>query len=113
LKSTALARFRFFSNARSMTFLTKKPVMPSMPLLPGSPTRTPALTLTLTLLVNVSCFVGERTRTSYTEGCLYGGLSVFLSFYISFGTGSTSLRYQMVFANFYLEIITPSTLCDV
>ncbi len=30
----------------------------------------PALTLTLTLLVSVSCFVGERTRTSYTEGCL-------------------------------------------
>jgi len=28
LKSTALARIRFFSNARLMTFLTKKPVMP-------------------------------------------------------------------------------------
>jgi hypothetical protein len=73
----------------------------------------PALTLTLTLLVSVSCFVGERTRTSYTEGCLYGGLFVCLSLYISFGTRSTSLRYQMVDAHFYLEIITPSTLCDV
>jgi hypothetical protein len=96
-----------------MTFLTKTPVMPSLPLLPCSPTRTSALTLTLMLLVNVSCCVGERTRTSYTEGCLYGGLSVCLSFYISFGTGSTCPRYQMVFANFYLEIITPSALCDV
>ena len=57
----------------------------------------------------------DRTRTSYTEDCLYGGLSVCLPFYISFGTGSTCLRYQMVFVNFYhkLEIITPSTLCDV
>ena len=73
----------------------------------------PALTLTLPLLVSVSCFVGERTRTSYTEDCLYGGVFVFLSLYISFGTRSTSLRYQMVDAHFYLEIITPSTLCDV
>jgi hypothetical protein len=31
-----------------------------------------------------------------------------MSVYISFGTGSTSPRYQMVFANFHLEIITPS-----
>jgi hypothetical protein len=29
--------------------------------------------------------------------------------FFSFGHGSTSFRYQMVFANFYLEIITPST----
>ena len=40
------------------------------------------------------------------EGCFSGGLSVCLSFSVSFGTGSTSFRYQMVFANFYLEIIT-------
>ena len=69
--------------------------------------------LKLTLLLNVSCFVGESTRNSYTEDCLYGGLSVCLFFSISCATGSTSPRYQMVFANFYLEIITPSTLCDV
>jgi len=37
-------------------------------------------------------------------------MSVFLYF---FGTRLTSFRYQMVFAHFYLEIITPSTLCDV
>jgi hypothetical protein len=84
LKSTALARIRFFSNARSMTFLTKTQVMPSLPLLPGSPTRTSAMTLTLMPLVNVSCCVGERTRTSSTEGCLYGGLSICLSFYTFF-----------------------------
>ena len=72
------------------------------------------LTLHLMMpLVNVSCCFGERTRTSYTEGCLYGGLSVSLSFYISCETGSTSPRYQMVFPNFCLEIITPSTLWDL
>jgi hypothetical protein len=38
-KSKALARIRFFSNARLMTFLTKTPVMPSLPLLQGSPSR--------------------------------------------------------------------------
>ena len=105
LEVTAVARIRFFSNARSMTFLTKTPVMPSLPLLPCSPTRTSALTLTLMLLVNVLCW------GAYTD-LLYGGLfiwravcmSVFLYF---FGTGSTSPRYQMVFANFHLEIITP------
>ena len=51
------------------------------------------------------CCVGERTRTSYTEGCLYGGLSVCLSFYISLGLDPSlpdGLR------NFHLEIITPS-----
>ncbi len=37
LKSTALARIRFFSNARSMTFLTNKLVMPSLQLLQVSP----------------------------------------------------------------------------
>ena len=31
------------------------------------------------------CCVGERTRTSYPEGCLYGGLSVCLSFSIFLG----------------------------
>jgi hypothetical protein len=91
LKSTALARIRFFSNARSMTFLTNMLVMPLMPLLSGSPTRTSALTPTLMLLVNVSCCVGERTRTSYTEVCLYRGLSVCLSCYISCATGSQLL----------------------
>jgi hypothetical protein len=76
---------RFFSHARSMTFLTTKPVMPSLPLLPGSPTRTSALTLTLTLLVNVSCFVLLGSvhglpirRDVYMEGCLYVCLSLFL-----------------------------------
>jgi hypothetical protein len=76
---------RFFSNARSMTFLTKKKVMPSLPLLPGSPTRTSALTLTLTLLVNVSCFVLLGSvhrlpipRAVYMEDCLYVCLSIFL-----------------------------------
>ena len=33
--------------------------------------------------------------------------------WINFSVSSLSLRYQMVFANLYLEIITPSTLCDV
>jgi hypothetical protein len=76
---------RFLSNARSMTFLTTKPVMPSLPLLPGSPTRTSALTLTLKLFVNVSCFVllgsvhGLPIRRSvYMEDCLYVCLSLFL-----------------------------------
>jgi hypothetical protein len=47
-------------------------------------------------------------RAVCLEGCLYVCLSLF-----SLGSGSTSFRYQMVFANFYLEIITPSKLCDV
>jgi hypothetical protein len=67
----------------------------------------------LTPSLSLSCPVGERTRTSYMEGYLSGGLCVCLSCSISLATGSTSFRYQMVFANFYLEIITPSTLCDV
>ena len=32
----------------------------------------------LTPSLSLSCVVGERTRTSYTEGCLYGGLSVYV-----------------------------------
>ena len=56
----------------------------------------------------------DRTRTSYTEDCLYGGLSVYvcLSLFL-LGLDQLLFAYQMVFANFYLEIITPSTLCDV
>ena len=50
----------------------------------------PVLTLTLMPLVNVSRCFGERTRTSYTEGCLSGGLSVCLFSSISCATGSTS-----------------------
>ena len=57
------------------------------------------------LLVNVSCW--ERTRTSYTEGCLYEGclyvcLSIFLWDWINFSSLPDGLR------NFHLEIITPS-----
>ena len=46
-------------------------------------------------------------RTVYLEG-VYMSVVLF-----SLGHGSTSFRYQMVFVNFYLEIITPSNLCDV
>jgi hypothetical protein len=49
-----------------------------------------------------------QRRAVYMEDCLYVCLSI-----LSFGTGSTSPRYQMVFANFYVEIITPSTLRDI
>jgi hypothetical protein len=76
-------------------------VLPSLPLLPGSPTRTTALTLTLMLLVNVSCYVGERTRTSYPEGCSSGGLSVFLYFlcdWINFSSLPDGLR-QFLFGD--------------
>jgi hypothetical protein len=68
----------------------------------------------LTPSLSLSCFVGERTRTSYTEDCLYGGLSVYvcLSLFL-LGLDQLLFAYQMVFANFYLEIITPSTLCYV
>ena len=44
----------------------------------------PVLTLTLMPLVNVSRCFGERTRTSYPEGCLSGGLSACLFFFLSF-----------------------------
>ena len=51
----------------------------------------------LTPSLSLSCFEGERTRTSYTEGCLYGGLSVciFLSFFwdwINFSSLPDGLR---------------------
>jgi hypothetical protein len=70
------------------------------------------LLLDFTPSLSLSFHTGERTWTSYTEGCLSGGLSLCL-FFFPLRPGSTSFRYQMVFANFYLEIITPYTLCDV
>jgi hypothetical protein len=52
---------------------------------------------------SLSCFFGDHTRTSSLEDFLCGGMSLCVSF---IRDGSTSFRYQMVFA-ILSEIIIP------
>jgi hypothetical protein len=72
---------------------------------------------------NAASDLDASTQCPYLD-FLYGELSIWravpmsvlslcLFFPSSLRPDPTSFRYQMVFANFYLEIVTPYTLCDV
>jgi hypothetical protein len=117
LKSMASARIRSFSKPTSTILPTKTPVMPSLQLPPSSPSRTPPTSPALPEAFHLSLFFSYHLpflvlfflgsvrglplwRALYVESCLYVCFAIFIR------AGSTSFRYQMVFA-ILLEIIIP------